>query len=621
MRTNEATMETVTVFTNLTCNQRCGFCTFRRPSDAPGFADGARIRAEIRAAAERRAKTLVLSGGEPTLSPALAEHVRFAREAGIERVVLETNAMVLAYRGRAEALAAAGLTGVRVAMHAAEPASSDAVSGVEGGFAITLRGMESARAAGLAVEVSLAVTRPALAELARVPALLAARGVRDLLLRVVTDAEERWVPRYDEAARAVVEVADQAREHGVAARLDGRHGVPLCFFPERRRYPELFAFGASRGAHGITRIAACEGCAARERCPGLPTSYLAVHGELGASPVPERQARFVAGLGRDRARAVEAELINDAFMGQAGGGLERVLRVDFHCNQACSFCFVDRTLPAVPYERLEHEIRRAAQDGVALLSLSGGEPTLHPRLVDLVGLARGEGLRAQLQTNAVRCSEEGYARALAAAGLERAFVSLHAASAETSDAITAAPGTFARTLVGIDNLLAAGVAVTTNFVITSDGFPELPAYARLVAERWGGSALSVNLSFVHASTDLVPRDVAVIPRMSEVRRYVGEALSILRAAGVPWQGFDGQCGMPLCLLEEGWYDVEALEPLPSPEPPRGFVKVEGCRDCALTDRCVGLRETYAGLYGTAEIGGREVEAPPRRAGKPRLPVV
>ena len=606
-------METVTVFTNLTCNQRCGFCTFRRSHDEPAFASAVRIERDIEAAAG--ARTLVLSGGEPTLLPSLVEHVRHARRVGIESVVLETNAMMLAYPERAAALVEAGLTRIRVGLHAASAAHADDASGTPGGLALTLRGMDRARDAGLEIEASIAITRTNLGELSGLPALAFDHGARELLLRVVTDAEPRWVARYDEIVPAVIELALAARERSMIARFDGRYGVPLCFFPERRRYPELFAGGVPREARGFERIDACGGCAARARCPGVPASYRPLHGDAGAVAVPERQARFVAGLGRDRRKAVESELINEAFFAQDGGGLERVIRINFHCNQACGFCFVDRTLPAVPAERVETEIGRAKMEGVSLLSLSGGEPTLHPRLPDFVRMARGEGLRTQIQTNAIRCADAGYAAELVEAGLERAFISLHAASADVSDAITAAPGTFARTLAGIDNLVKAGVGVILNYVITGENVHELAEYARLVARRWGGTGLSVNLSLAHASTDLVPRDTATIPRMSDVRAAVDEALAVLHAAAIPWRGFDGQCGIPLCLLGPDWLDVDALAPLASPQPPPGFLKVESCARCPLTDRCVGLRETYAALYGTAEIGG-DVE---RR--KPRLPLV
>src|SRR5690606_26103456 len=139
-------------------------------------------------------------------------------------------------------------------------------------------------------------------------------------------------------------------------------------------------------------------------------------------------------------------------------------------------------------------------------------------------------------------------------------------SAALSDAITGARGTFERTVLGVDALLAAGVAVTLNCVITAEAYEALPAYARLVIDRWG-PRVRVNFSFVHASTDLVPRDARMIPRLTDVRRDLGAAITLLAGAGVPHQGFDGQCGMPLCILDAGWLDAAALEALPPPNPP------------------------------------------------------
>ena len=332
----------------------------------------------------------------------------------------------------------------------------------------------------------------------------------------------------------------------------------------------------------------------------MPEEYVALHGTAGAVAVPERQHRFVIGLGRDRRGAVERELVNDSFMGDNAGGVERVLRINFHCNQACGFCFVDRTLPAVDPSRIEAEMRRARDEGVALLSLSGGEPTLNPRLPEFVRLARELGLATQIQTNAVRCADRAYVAELVGAGLERAFVSLHAADASRSDAITASPGTFVQTERGVSELVDAGVFVVLNHVITGSNHRALPDYARFIVDRWA-DRVTVNLSFAHASTDLVPRDDETIPRLSDAMPFVAEAMRIFREAGVDVRGFDGQCGMPLCVLGESWLDRAALAPLPMPNPPEGFTKAASCRSCAFDDRCVGLRTTYAELHGTDEL--------------------
>jgi len=71
------------------------------------------------------------------------------------------------------------------------------------------------------------------------------------------------------------------------------------------------------------------------------------------------------------------------------------------CNLACGFCF-NRGLPPLPdvdpaaFARMLDTLREA---GVATLDLLGGEPTLHPRLGELVEALAARGMRTTLSTN------------------------------------------------------------------------------------------------------------------------------------------------------------------------------------------------------------------------------
>src|SRR5437870_619994 len=128
---------------------------------------------------------------------------------------------------------------------------------------------------------------------------------------------------------------------------------------------------------------------------------------------------------------------------------EYTVRVNFHCNQSCDFCFVSTHLPPAGDAAVRAAIEAAGGEA-AVLVLSGGEPTMNPRLVEYVRLAKAAGVRGiELQTNATRL-DAALAGALAEAGVEQATVSLHASTAELSDAITGAPGTFVQTLRGLE---------------------------------------------------------------------------------------------------------------------------------------------------------------------------
>jgi len=71
------------------------------------------------------------------------------------------------------------------------------------------------------------------------------------------------------------------------------------------------------------------------------------------------------------------------------------------CNLACGFCF-NRGLPPLPdvdpaaFARMLDNLAAA---GVATLDLLGGEPTLHPRLGELIAALAARGMRTTLSTN------------------------------------------------------------------------------------------------------------------------------------------------------------------------------------------------------------------------------
>jgi hypothetical protein len=267
---------------------------------------------------------------------------------------------------------------------------------------------------------------------------------------------------------------------------------------------------------------------------------------------------------------------------------------------------VSTHLPPPDERAVEEAIARVAQKG-GRLTLSGGEPTLNPRLTEWVRLGKKLGAREiELQTNAVRIDAE-LARALAGAGVAVALVSLHAAEAAVSDAITEAPGTFEKTLRGIDELCAAGIEVRLNFVFCEANKRQFVSLVELAARRWpvaspsgaGTNRLSIVVSFVGPSTELVPRDRALIPRYAEVLPELAAGTRRARELGVTLHGFESMCGVPLCLVPD---DLAAYFQLAEvADEPGEFMKTEVCHACALESRCWGLRKGYAELYGTGEL--------------------
>jgi MoaA/NifB/PqqE/SkfB family radical SAM enzyme len=598
----ELPARTESVATNLRCNQSCLYCTSRSPHDDPAFIRATAVDARVDAALARGVREIIFTGGEPAMRGDLAARIAHARAAGAERVALETNA-TLVDEARAVALRDAGLDVARVNLVGGTD-DVDAVTRDPGGFGRTLAGLDALARAGIAVEVLAAVTRSTLSRLPALPARVAPHGVRLIEVGVPTRAPDPGeLASYEEAVEAILTLEGAARAAEVALRMSPGHGMPPCVFPPRTRSRTAHLYTLTPGAPrraGHTQLAACAECLVRDRCSGVPDEYLARRAPPPMNPVREVRVRRRLSLLSSVEAQIAHELVTRSLSADGDGNAvyEEIIRVNFQCNQACSFCFVSTHLPAAAHDVVQEAIRAAGARGSRIV-LSGGEPTLNPRLVEYVRLARAVSVReVVLQTNAVRLDDARLVDALVDAGVGEAFVSLHSTRTDVSDAITEAPGTFERTVVGIDNLARTPARLTLNFVICEANKGELPAFVRFVAARWPRT--SVNVSFVAASTDLVPRDRSLMPRYSDVLPVIAEAMGEAERLGVPMLGFESMCGVPLCLVPA------PLERLALVEIPPGFdrgefLKAEPCKGCRYETTCFGVRRGYAELYGTSEL--------------------
>lgn len=84
------------------------------------------------------------------------------------------------------------------------------------------------------------------------------------------------------------------------------------------------------------------------------------------------------------------------------------LIVTRHCNLSCAYCTeFDKTSEPVPFEILQSRLEKLHALRTWAVCLSGGEPTLHPRLADLVAEARRIGIPCrQMITNGFLLTRE-----------------------------------------------------------------------------------------------------------------------------------------------------------------------------------------------------------------------
>jgi len=292
----------------------------------------------------------------------------------------------------------------------------------------------------------------------------------------------------------------------------------------------------------------------------------------------------------------------------AGGRVSLYFNLTYACNSACVFCGSDS--PGVPLTRsmpgqaviaafCRHDLGRGDE-----VVFNGGEPTLHPDLVMLIGAASERGVRVTLFTNGRRLHHDAYSTALLAAGVHRLTIPLHGACARTHDGQTHRPGSFAQTLAGIANAFRLRRTVgfpreiELKLLATAAALPEWPDCVDLIAARFGRPDTLV-LSGLHMWSTAVKGYGAVLPNIAALRQALAQTLARARQHEIDTQLW----AIPLCLIDEAG-SLPDLAPAASgnssfyyydPDYAEGFeLENEGFDDSSrLLDHCAACARSQA----------------------------
>ena len=156
------------------------------------------------------------------------------------------------------------------------------------------------------------------------------------------------------------------------------------------------------------------------------------------------------------------------------------------CNLKCCHCRAEAQDQAVAGELSTAQIISVARDiratGDPIMILTGGEPLVRKDFFEIAKECVGMFSRVALATNGTMV-DEPMAKRIAAAGIQRASVSLDGATAATHDAFRGVPGSFAATVRGFDAMMQAGVPVQVNATVARNNIHEVDALLNFLLER------------------------------------------------------------------------------------------------------------------------------------------
>lgn len=155
----------------------------------------------------------------------------------------------------------------------------------------------------------------------------------------------------------------------------------------------------------------------------------------------------------------------------------------YGCDNACAHCYNERPRASetLSTEEFKRVIAKVWGLGIPHVVFTGGEPTRHPDLLELVEYAEELGVITGLLTNGRKLSDADYMNALAAAGLDHVQITIHSSVPAIHDKMVGAEGAFNETVAGIENAVASPVYLLTNTTLTAENVDDVEELVAFLA--------------------------------------------------------------------------------------------------------------------------------------------
>jgi MoaA/NifB/PqqE/SkfB family radical SAM enzyme len=306
-----------------------------------------------------------------------------------------------------------------------------------------------------------------------------------------------------------------------------------------------------------------------------------------------------------------------------------VLWLGLACDVRCKFCYDELVasrekawMPATEAIQVLDKFRHFY--GNEYVDFMGGEPTLHPRVLEIVAHAARIGLRPTLITHGMHLADPVRARSLAEAGIHDVLMSVHGIGDTVREIHGRGRQNFDRQVAAMDNLRDLGVPLRFNVTMVRDNIEQLVDIAELAGTvgarvvnfltfnpyfEW---AAQPQIPFQAKHSEIAPHLAAAIDRCAELGveanvRYMppcqlkGREEHVYTGYQLPYDPHEwdynswydtGHRGTPTA----GWY----LDASRRQQQRHQYVHVPACDDCALRSVCDGFHAQYVARWGGGE---------------------
>jgi len=268
------------------------------------------------------------------------------------------------------------------------------------------------------------------------------------------------------------------------------------------------------------------------------------------------------------------------------------------CNQKCRFCSNPEREATLTLEQAKALVDDFVDRGYHGVILTGGEPTMHPRLDEIISYAHGRGIHARIISNGQKLADEGFLRDLVGRGLDHVHVSIQSPDPELQAFLTCNEDSLANVLKTLENVERLDITADVNTTINHYNAGQLDRIVRFLVERF---------PFLHhfvwnnldPSMNRASENPDVIHALWECEVALFRAMSFLSSTGRTFRAEK----VPLCYMADfAWASTETRKIIKGEErivrflDEKGLVretlfrhgKGDACTVCRFKPICAGL---------------------------------
>jgi organic radical activating enzyme len=306
-----------------------------------------------------------------------------------------------------------------------------------------------------------------------------------------------------------------------------------------------------------------------------------------------------------------------------------VLWVGLRCDIHCKFCydeFIENNNKTwISLEEATVALRKFRyfyQN--EYIDFMGGEPTLHPKIVEIVRCAVNIGLRPTIITHAMHLASYDRAKQFADAGIHDFLVSIHGIGSTVEEIHGKNINNFAKQMQALDNLSALNIPFRFNCVLIKDNMNQLDDIVDIAAKK-GASVinfLTYNPYFEWSKNI----EISFQLKHSDIYEHLKKAIIKCNSLGIE----ANVRYMPICQLPKleahaytgfqlpydshewdynSWYDLGHpgkpaedwyIKASNLQQERHNYTHVPACENCAIKSICDGFHTQYVTRWGGDE---------------------